>query len=129
MPVIDTHAHIIVPEILREAAPAEEWRPRVVWENSRQFIEYRSKRISSALREIVQIESILDEMTKSGVDMALLSPWVSLVRYEAAPEESLNACQIQNEALASLVKKYPQRVAALGLVPLQDVAFALRELE
>ncbi len=127
--IVDFHAHIIVPEILREAAPSEEWRPRVVWEKDRQFIEYRSKRISSALREIVQIETILQELTKSGVDMALLSPWVSLVRYEATPEASLSACQIQNEALASLAKKYPQRVAGLGLVPLQDVKLAIRELE
>ena len=43
--IIDTHAHIIVPEILREARPAEEWRPRVVWENGRQFIEYKKKRL------------------------------------------------------------------------------------
>ncbi len=129
MPVIDTHAHIIVPEILRESAPEEEWRPRLVWENGKQFIEYRSKRISSALREIVHIEKILDEMKKSGVDSALLSPWVSLVRYEATPEESLSACQVQNDALAALVKKYPQRVAALGLLPLQDVALSIKELE
>jgi len=25
--IIDTHAHIIVPEILKQAAPSEEWRP------------------------------------------------------------------------------------------------------
>ncbi len=127
--IIDTHAHIIVPEILRQASPAEEWRPRVVWENNRQFIEYGPKRIGSATREFVQIEKILDEMTKSGVDAVLLCPWVSLVRYEATPEESLAACQVQNDALAGLVKKYPKRVTALGMIPLQDVPLAIKELE
>lgn len=127
--IIDTHAHIIVPEILREATPAEEWRPRVVWENNRQFIEYGPKRIGAATREFVQIEKILGEMTKSGVDAVLLCPWVSLVRYEATPQESLAACQIQNDALAGLVKKYPKRIAALGMIPLQDVPLAIKELE
>ena len=127
--IIDTHAHIIVPEILREATPAEEWRPRVVWENNRQFIEYGPKRIGSATREFVQIEKILGEMTKSGVDAVLLCPWVSLVRYEATPQESLAACQVQNDALAGLVKKYPKRIAALGMIPLQDVPLAIKELE
>src|SRR3972149_4300202 len=127
--IIDTHAHIIVPEILREAAPAEEWRPRMVWENGKQFVEYGPKRIGSALREFVTPETILDEMKKSGVDAVLLCPWVSLVRYEATPEESLNACQVQNDALSSLVKRYPNRVAALGMIPLQDVALAIKELE
>jgi len=127
--IIDTHAHIIVPEILRETSPAEEWRPRVLWENDKQFVEYGPKRIGSATREFVQIEKILDEMTKSGVDAVLLCPWVSLVRYEATPEESLAACQVQNDALAGLVKKYPKRVAALGMIPLQDVPLAIKELE
>lgn len=127
--IIDTHAHIIVPEILREARPSEEWRPRVTWENGRQFIEYGPKRIGSAKREFVNAEQILDEIRESGVDAVLLCPWVSLVRYEAAPEESLDACQVQNEALCSLVEKYPKRVAALGMIPLQDVPMAIRELE
>lgn len=127
--IIDTHAHIIVSEILHEANPAEEWRPRVVWENGKQFVEYGPKRIGSARREFVSPEKILAEMNKSGVDAVLLCPWVSLVRYEAKPEESLSSCQVQNDALSSLAKKYPKRIAALGLVPLQDVAIAIKELE
>lgn len=127
--IIDTHAHIIVPEILRDAKPAEEWRPRVVWENGRQFVEYGPKRIGSATREFVTPETILDEIKKSGVDAVLLCPWVSLVRYEATPEESLGACQVQNDALSALVKKYPKQITALGMIPLQDVALAIQELE
>jgi len=127
--IIDTHAHIIVPEILRDAKPNEEWRPRVVWENGKQFVEYGPKRIGSALREFVSIETILGEMKKSGVDGVLLCPWVSLVRYEAKPEESLDACQVQNDALISLAKKHVVQVSALGMVPLQDVELSIKELE
>ncbi len=127
--VIDTHAHIIVPEILREADPAEGWRPRVVWENGRQFVEYGSKRIGSAAREFVDPEKIMSEMDNSHVEAVLLCPWVSLVRYEAEPEESLGSCQVQNDALSALARKYPHRIAALGLVPLQDVGLAVHELE
>ena len=103
--VIDSHAHIIVPEILREAKPAETWRPRVLWEEGRQFIEYGPKRIGSATREFVAIDRILAEMEASGVDAALLCPWVSLVRYDADPQQSLSACRVQNEALASLASR------------------------
>jgi aminocarboxymuconate-semialdehyde decarboxylase len=127
--IIDSHAHIIVPEILREAAPAEEWRPRVVWENGRQFVEYNGKRIGSATREFVLPDKILAEVDRSGVEAVLLCPWVSLIRYEAKAEESLAACQVQNDALAALSKRYPGRIAGLGLVPLQDVPLAIRELE
>jgi aminocarboxymuconate-semialdehyde decarboxylase len=127
--IIDSHAHIIVHEILRDAKPDEAWRPRVVWENGKQFVEYGPKRIGSATREFVSPEAILNEIKKSGVDAVLLCPWVSLVRYEAKAEESLDACQIQNDALSSLVKKYPQKIAALGVVPLQDTDLAIKELE
>ena len=127
--IIDVHAHIIVPEILLDAAPNEGWRPRVVWENGKQFVEYGPKRIGSATREFVSPETILDEIKKSGMDAVLLCPWVSLVRYEVDASESLGSCQVQNDALSSLVKKYPDRVAALGIVPLQDVALAIQELE
>ena len=127
--VVDAHAHLIVPEITREAAPQETWRPRVFWENGRQFVEYGGKRISSAAREFVRPETVMAEMDKAGVDTVLLCPWVSLVRYDAPPAESLAACQIQNEALAALAEKHPKRIAALGVVPLQDVALATAELE
>jgi aminocarboxymuconate-semialdehyde decarboxylase len=127
--VIDVHAHIIVPEILRDAAPGESWRPRVFRENDRQFVEYAGKRIGSATREFVQPDAILAEMDKSGVDAVLLCPWVSLVRYDAPPDESLAACRIQNDALAALAAKHPKRISGLGLVPLQDVPLAVAELE
>jgi aminocarboxymuconate-semialdehyde decarboxylase len=114
---------------LREAAPAEEWRPRVIWHDGKQFVEYNGKRISSAIRDFVSPDKILLEMERSGVEGVLICPWVSLVRYEAKAEESLTACQVQNDALAALSKKYPNRIAALGIVPLQDVPLAIKELE
>ncbi|HLF27753.1 MAG TPA: amidohydrolase family protein [Anaerolineae bacterium] len=126
---VDAHAHLIVPEILREAAPAETWRPHITWQNGRQFVEYAGKRISSATREFTQPDAILAEMDEAGVDVVLLCPWVSLVRYDAPPAESLAACRIQNDALAALAAKHPGRIAGLGLVPLQDVPLAVAELE
>jgi aminocarboxymuconate-semialdehyde decarboxylase len=129
MPIIDAHAHIIVPEILRSAAPAEEWRPRVVWENDKQIVEYNGKRIGSATREFVSPAKILVEMDQAGIEAVLLSPWISLVRYDAPSAESLKACQIQNDALAALSTKYPTRISSLGMVPLQDIPLAVIELE
>lgn len=127
--IIDSHAHIIVPEILIEAAPSEQWRPLVVLENGKQFILYNGKRIGSATREFVFPDRILKEMDHAGVDAVLLCPWVSLVRYDAEAEESLASCQVQNYALAALSESYPGRIAGLGLVPLQDIPLAIRELE
>ena len=127
--IIDTHAHIIVPELLREAAPDEAWRPRVLREGGRQIVEYAGKQIKSAIREFVHIESILEVQSAAGIDRVLLCPWVSLLRYEAESDEGLRTSRIQNEALAKLAQAHPDRVSALGTVPLQDPEWAARELE
>jgi aminocarboxymuconate-semialdehyde decarboxylase len=113
----------------REAVPDEAWRPHVGREAGKQFVEYAGRRIGSARREFVHPDSILAEMDKAGVDFVLLSPWVSLTRYDAPPAEALASCQVQNDALAALSARHPRRLAALGLAPLQDVPLAVRELE
>ncbi len=129
--IIDAHAHIIVAEITRDAAPEEAWRPRVIWEDGRQLIEFGGKRIPSARREIVRIEGLLEAQLDSGVDRVLLCPWVSTLRYDAEPQEGARLSRIQNEALAALAAAHPDRVSALGTVPLQDPELAagmLKEL-
>jgi aminocarboxymuconate-semialdehyde decarboxylase len=129
MLIVDTHAHIIVPQILREAAPAEAWRPRVYRENGQQIVEFGGRQIKSAVREFVDIEAILAEQDKAGVDHILLCPWVSLLRYEASPDEGLLVCRLYNDALARLASDHASRVSALGMIPLQDPELAARELE
>lgn len=126
---IDIHAHIIVPDITRPAAPQEAWRPNVVWENNRQFVEFGGKRLSSAVREFVDIETILAEQDKAGVDKVVLTPWSSLFRYDADLEASVRANRLQNDAIARLVTKHPSQLAALGTVPLQNGPAAVAELK
>ncbi|OGO18143.1 MAG: hypothetical protein A2Z14_13525 [Chloroflexi bacterium RBG_16_48_8] len=125
--VIDTHIHIIVPEITLEAAPHETWRPSVTWENDEQVVIAGGRRMRSVLRPYSDIEKILEEQDKAGVDHILLSPWSALFKYDSEPEEGLRISRIQNEALAGLAQKY-DRVSALGTVPLQDIPLAIQEL-
>ncbi len=127
--IIDTHAHIIVPEITRDAAPHEVWRPRVIWEEGQQVVEFASKRIKSAIHEFVRIEPLLEAQSDAGVYRVLLCPWVSILRYDADADDGLRTSRIQNEATAKLAQKYAHRVSGLGTVPLQDPELAARELE
>jgi aminocarboxymuconate-semialdehyde decarboxylase len=127
--IVDIHAHTIVPELLREVAPAEAWRPRIFREGGRQVIEYGGRRLTSAVREIVRPEGILAAQDAAGVDCVVLSPWAPLLRYDVPSAEGLRISRIYNEALARLAEAHPVRVRALGTVPLQDPDLAARELE
>ncbi|MET0852102.1 MAG: amidohydrolase family protein [Candidatus Rokuibacteriota bacterium] len=126
---VDLHAHVIVPEILRDAEPAEDWRPRVYRSEGEQVVELGGREIRSAVREFVDVERIVEEQERAGIERTLLCPWVPLLFGEAEPEEGLRRCRIQNEALAGLVRAGAGRIAALGAVPLQDPQLAAAELE
>jgi aminocarboxymuconate-semialdehyde decarboxylase len=126
---IDVHAHVIVPEVTREAAPGEAWRPRVHHDDAgAQVVEMGGKEIRSAIAEFTDIDGILAAQAEAGVDRVVLSPWVPLLYYDAEPGEGLERARIQNDALASLVRAHPERVAALGALPLQDPELAASEL-
>jgi aminocarboxymuconate-semialdehyde decarboxylase len=126
---IDAHAHVIVPEVLRDAAPDEAWRPRVRWEDGVQVVELGGREIRSAIRDIVGVEAILADHDAVGIDHVVLCPWVNLLGYDAPAHEALERCRLQNSGLAALRAAHPERVSVLGTVPLQDPEVAAGELE
>jgi aminocarboxymuconate-semialdehyde decarboxylase len=127
--VVDVHAHVIVPEILRDAAEGEEWRPRVWREDGIQRVELDGRPIGSAVNEFVDVDAILDREAETGVDAILLCPWVPLLFSAVEPAAALDRCRIQNDSLAAIAAARPGRIAALGAVPLQDPSLAADELE
>jgi aminocarboxymuconate-semialdehyde decarboxylase len=128
MTAVDLHAHVIVPELLREVAPDERWRPDVR-PGDRPVVEFGGHQISSVVHEFVDITRILEAQERAGVDQVVLSPWVGLMFYDTDPDEGLRRCRLQNEGLARLRAERADRVRVLGAVPLQDPAMAAEELE
>jgi aminocarboxymuconate-semialdehyde decarboxylase len=126
--VTDIHAHVIVPELTRDAVPSEEWRPLVRREEGRQVVEVSGRAVRSMINEVVDLDGILAAQDEAGVDRVVLCPFVPLLYYDAEPDEGLRRCRIQNDGLARLVRSNPDRVAALGAVPLQDPELAGSEL-
>jgi aminocarboxymuconate-semialdehyde decarboxylase len=126
--IVDVHAHVIVPEITRDAAPGEAWRPHVFRDRGRQVVEMDGRVIRSAIGEFVDVEAILAAQEAAGIDHVVLSPLVTLLFGDAEPEEALQRCRIQNDALAALARARPERISALGAVPLQDPPLAATEL-
>jgi aminocarboxymuconate-semialdehyde decarboxylase len=126
--VIDLHAHYIPPQILRDANPAEMWRPRIYRdERGTQMLEYKGSVNASALREFVNIEKILQEQERAGVDLVALSPWSSLFNYDQPVEESKRNCRAYSHAIANCAREHPSRLAGMGCVPLQDPHIAADE--
>jgi aminocarboxymuconate-semialdehyde decarboxylase len=96
--VVDAHAHVVVPGLGAD----------VRWEGGAQVVDFDGRSIRSAVREFVDLERILDEQDRAGVDLVVLCPWVPLLGRDPAR---------QNEALAAMVGR---RVAAIGTVALES---------
>jgi aminocarboxymuconate-semialdehyde decarboxylase len=121
----DVHAHVIVPEITGDEA----WQPRVWRDDSGdQVVELSGKQIRAAVQEFVDLAGILAAQDAAGVDRVLFCPWVPLLYYDAEPQEGLARARVQNDALARIVREHPDRVSALGALPLQDPELAAGEL-
>jgi len=121
---VDVHAHVIVPELLREP-----WGPRVRWEDGAQIVELGGREIRSAVRDFVAADAILAAQDEAGIDHVVLCPWVNLLGYDAPAGEALERCRVQNAGLAALQAAHPERISVLGTVPLQDPEIAAGELE
>jgi aminocarboxymuconate-semialdehyde decarboxylase len=123
--IVDTHCHIVVPEMMTGAVPAS-WRPVLSRDNGRQAVRFRGRTLSSITGEFSDVGVMLSAAAEAGVDHLVLSPWIMLIPVDAAPGEALDVCRVQNEALSRATA--PGRISALGAVPLQDAVVAAREL-
>jgi aminocarboxymuconate-semialdehyde decarboxylase len=94
---VDVHAHVIVPGLGAEVA----------WRDGAQVVAFGGREIRAATREFSDLDRILEEQERAGVDLVVLSPWVNLCGVEV---------ERQNDALAELTG---DRVAALGTVDLE----------
>lgn len=67
-------------------------------------------------------------MDEAQIDVQLVSGWMDLAAYHLDPEAGKWLSRIQNEALAEIVARRPDRFAAAAMVPLQSAALAANEL-
>lgn len=130
-PVIDAHSHILVEEA---ESLALQIRPRYPSGSGKDFQGDESREVSrqkfSQIRAgLMDAETKLADMDRMGIDLAVLS--VSPLSYYAwaEGEDAARLSRVQNEAVAEMIARRPDRFAGLATVPLQDVGLAVAELE
>ena len=108
---IDVHQHAILPEYQRALA-----REGIV-ENSDLKVKLFTK------------ESILEVMSELGMDATVLLPFSSSGIHHGNDEAARYLTRVTNEAAAQLVSEAPQKLGFYAILPLPDVASALKEME
>lgn len=128
--IVDADAHVIEPgdvfgEGLRsglDAIDLPDTTPREPCGDLAKLADFFADRCSA--REYLRC------MDAEGIDAVVLYPSMGLfVPFlpELAPAQSAQACRAYNEWIAEYCSTDPRRLAGIGIVPLADVGFAVKE--
>ena len=128
MKTIDIHAHWYPKEwlnLFEKDGPKE----GAALERTSGGYRIKAKHITNAFDEkFVDLEDRKKQMEARGIDVHALSLTTPMV-YWASPAFGLALSQAFNDAAAAAHRKYPERFFGLAMLPMQDPALALKELE
>ncbi|MGW9404099.1 amidohydrolase family protein [Arthrobacter sp. NPDC055585] len=132
--VVDVHAHVVLPALQQfviEAAPAE-FAAAQELDARRQgpeSLENSGIMIRERWPQLVDLSRRLADMAAAGIDVQLVSPSPSHYYYFADPGVGAEIARRANTAMMELVESAPNRLAGLGLVPLQHPGLMVAALE
>jgi aminocarboxymuconate-semialdehyde decarboxylase len=127
---IDAHAHVLTEETmatLQREVPSYRLRLRDV-EGDFATLDVGAISYPKFPRGGWDLERRLKDMEKAKFDRQVLSVLPQTVAYDEEPALALALSQIQNDQIAALVKRHPDRFLGLGTVPLQSPDASAAEL-
>jgi aminocarboxymuconate-semialdehyde decarboxylase len=129
---IDIHTHVVpfdFPPYVGGAASAK-WPQMASAQDCRhRNVMIDGKVFRTVANECWDVGRRLEHMASTGVTRQVLSPMPELLSYWLPADDALTLCRHVNATIAAMVDQAPDKFAALGCVPLQDVELAVRELE
>jgi aminocarboxymuconate-semialdehyde decarboxylase len=128
--VIDLHSHIATPacQQLVEGLASPLMDPFTFYAGEQTKV-YNAAHFAALVPKLTDPDRRLEDMERMGVDLQVLSVAPPQYYYWADPALGHKLARLQNEHLAALVARQPQRFVGLATVPLQDVDAAVAELD
>ena len=129
---IDIHTHVVpfaFPPYAGRTASGK-WPQMAATHNCHhRNVMIEGKVFRTVTDECWDIDRRLEHMASTGISRQVLSPMPELLSYWLPTEDAVSLCRHVNDTLVAMVEQAPDKFAALGCVPLQDVESAVRELE
>lgn len=130
-PILDVHAHAIVPAAM-ELVAGEPGLRQEREADLKNFGAETMKNQQAMIEEIgpllTDLERRLEKMDRMRVDVQLVSPSPSHYHTWAGPELARSITRTVNEGIAALCAARPDRLVGLGMVPVQHPDVAESEL-
>jgi aminocarboxymuconate-semialdehyde decarboxylase len=131
--IIDFHAHYLAREHMQMHVRAADGR--VIGASMREqgkniILEANGNPLGSSCKpeDFFDLAARLELMAHTGINMHVLSPPPFMFFTEIAATEAAGLLREQNDAIASVVKQYPNAFRGLGVVPLRDAELAVQEI-
>ena len=128
---IDIHAHMLPEEAIRRLGrESPRVAPRLIEQGDGSLImEIAGKVVQNPMpRQICDLDLRLADMDRYGVAMQAVSPTVQTFFYSEDASLGAACSALQNDALAAVVARHPDRFVGLAALPLQDPQRAAEEL-
>jgi aminocarboxymuconate-semialdehyde decarboxylase len=130
---IDLHCHALVPsvEALVAGSPQKAAEPDMTLKNmgAASVAHNNATMLPIAGQRMTRIEQRLADMDAMGVDVQVISPSPTQYYYWAEPELAQQIVRQQNEAIAEICERHPQRFVGLGTLALQHPELAVEQLK
>ena len=128
---IDIHAHILPEETIRRLGKeAPRLAPKLVAQgDGATVMEIAGRVVQHPMpRECCDLDLRLADMDRHGIDMQAVCATVHTFFYDQEPALGLACAVLQNDEIAAVVRRHPDRFVALATLPLQDPQRAADEL-
>lgn len=129
MSVIDTHTHFFPQEwieLLERKGPEHGAR---MGRNEQGAVTFEFPGIRQVfLKGFIDLKVRLEHMDREGLDVHALSLTTPMV-YWAPAELGLALAQVYNDACSAACAAHPKRLVGMAVVPMQDPALAVQELQ
>ncbi|HIH88364.1 TPA: amidohydrolase [Candidatus Bathyarchaeota archaeon] len=118
MKVIDVHNHLNPRPFLEAVRAGHDWHG---------FTDKHGELENP--RNHWTLEERLTEMDRLGVEMQALTVYGDFNKYDRDPKLTKATVKACNDEIAAMVDEHPDRFVGLGILPMQDVAASVSELE
>ncbi|MFN7088040.1 MAG: amidohydrolase family protein [Burkholderiales bacterium] len=126
---IDLHNHVI-PLTIVEAIERDPQRfgTHIEVRDGKRFFNSHG-RMTELLPEFCDADAKVEWMDRKGIDVAGISVGPPVYFYDLPADTGLEAARLNNDGIAQMVARHPQRLRGMATLPMQDPDAAITELE
>lgn len=128
---IDVHAHVVpenFPAYIGNHLPAD-WPSMAPAHECHRHVMISGKVYRTVSERCWSVPHRLQDMLSMGVELQVISPMPELFSYWMDAPAGQQLCRYLNDQTAAMVDASCGRLTGMGVVPLQDIDLAIRELE